>query len=104
MIDLFTSKHNNKLDEFVLSINPASWAAFLMKYLCSSLQRAGTVITHLTLAGTIFPTYSLNLFKAFPEINFNVWEIMVIKGIYLPSIDVALASKWSKWILYYKKK
>ena len=93
------SKHSNKFDALVFSTIPASTAAFLMKYLCSSLHKAGTVMTHLILAGINFPNYSFNLFAACCDTNLRVWDIKTKRGISLPSTDLACESRWRRFIL-----
>jgi|688.fasta_scaffold160765_2 nitrate reductase NapE component len=65
------SKQSNKFELEDSSTMPACLAAYRMKDLCSSDQRAGTVSTHLILVFTTFPTYSVNFSKAFSAINFS---------------------------------
>lgn len=72
------------------SIRFASTAAFRMKFLCYSLQRAGTVSTHLILVATIFPTCSLNFWIACSPIYRRVIEITLKSSNYLPSTDFAI--------------
>ena len=82
---LITSRLKNKFDEFSSGTSPASTAAFLIKNLCSSLHKAGTVMTHRIFVATIFPTYSYNLFNAFSPTYLKVSLITVINGSCLPS-------------------
>lgn len=95
------SRHNNKFWEFIDSINLASTAAFLIKFLCSSLHNAGTVRTHLIFVATIFPTCSLNFCIACYPIYLSVIEMTLKSSIYLPSTVFAILSMWSKCILYW---
>ena len=64
-------------------------AAFLINYLCSSPQSAGTVNTHLIFVLTTLPTYSYNFSIAFSEIKRKVAEMIVINGISRPSVEIA---------------
>jgi hypothetical protein len=61
-----------------------------MNNLCSSLQSAGTVKTHLILVETTLPTYSYNFARALLEIYLRVSLITGISGISLLSIERAL--------------
>lgn len=74
------------------SIIPASTAAFRIKCLCSSDQRAGTVRTHLILVLTTLPTYSDNFSNAFSAMYFKLWEMTFMRGSCLPSTLFACAS------------
>ena len=56
----------------------------------SSLQRAGTVKTHLIFVLTTFPTYSESFWSAFSEIYLRLSEITFIRGSSLPSSDIAI--------------
>lgn len=71
-----------------------------MKSLCYSLQRAGTVSTHLILDKTSFPICYFSFWRACCEINCKVCLIISIKGSYLPSTETALVCMCSKCILY----
>lgn len=95
------SRHNSRFWLLVESIISAWTAAFLMKSLCSSLQRAGTVSTHLIFAGTIFPTCSFNLLSACWLMKRRVCYTTFSRGISLPSIDLAFVCMWSRCILYW---
>lgn len=99
----FTSRHRRRLGEFVEGMILASTAALRIKNLCSSLQSAGTVITHLTLEGITFPIYSFNFSRAYSAIYLKVSLTITIRGISLPSTLLPYVFKWSRWILYYFK-
>jgi len=78
----------------------ACTAALRMKSLCYSLQRAGTVRTHLILAGTIFPTCSFNLARACVLMNLSVFYTTFSSGISRLSMALALVCMCSRCILY----
>jgi hypothetical protein len=61
-----------------------------MNNLCSSLQSAGTVNTHLILVLTTLPTYSFNLANALLAMYFRVSLMTGINGISRLSIERAL--------------
>ena len=94
------SKQSNRFWLLTFYIIPAETAAFLMKSLCYSLQRAGTVKTHLILAGTTLPTCYWSFCKAWDEIYLRVYLITSRRGRVLPSTDLASEFMWRRCILY----
>ena len=81
------SRLSNRLLEFWSSMMPASCAALRMKNLCSSLQRAGTVKTHLTFVLTTLPTYSVNFSIALSAMYFKLSDMTFMRGSSRPSSD-----------------
>ena len=90
------SNESKRFEDELSSTIPASLAACLMKCLCSSLQRAGTVSTHLILVLITLPTYSVSFSKALSAINLSDYEITVISESSLPSTAIAFVSIFSK--------
>ncbi len=93
------SKQSKRLGLICSVTIPASIKAFRMKCLCSSLHKAGTVSTHLIHVFTTLPICSCSFKIALSAMCLKDSEITHIRGICLPSSEIANSSICSKCIL-----
>jgi len=97
----YGSRQSKRFWLLMLYVIPAWKAAFLIKSLCYSLQRAGTVRTQRILDEDILPTCYFSLFRACSLMKRKVLSITFKRGISLPSRDWAVVCICKRCILYW---